>query len=75
MVVDWVIHQRAGTADQPEILPHVHMLITTRAYDPNLIECGRIRQTWIRTEKARKALAEKWWARSGIYPQSYALAA
>lgn len=75
MVVDWVIHQRAETAELPEILPHVHMLITTRAYDTSLAECGRIRQTWIRTEKARKALAEKWWARTGIYPRSYALAA
>lgn len=75
MVTDWAIHHRAGTDDRPEILPHVHMLITTRVFDPAHADVGRIRQTWLRTEKARKALTEKWWAHSGLVPHCYAIAA
>lgn len=75
MVVDWAIHHRAASDDKPEILPHVHMLIAMRVFDPVHPDLGRIRQNWVRTEKARKALAEKWWAYSGIAPRSYALAA
>ncbi len=72
MVVDWAIHHRAAIDDRPEILPHVHMLITTRVFDPSHADAGRIRQTCVRTEKARKALAEKWWAHTGLLPRSYA---
>lgn len=75
MVVDWAIHHRPETADLPAIMPHVHLLITTRVFDPTLVDAGRIRQTWVRTDKARKALAERWWARTGLYPRSYGLAA
>lgn len=73
MVVDWAIHHRAATDDRPEILPHVHMLISVRVYDPAHSDVGRIRQTWLRTDKARKALAEKWWTHSGLMPRNYAL--
>lgn len=75
MVADWAVHARASTGDRSEILPHVHLLITTRVFDPAHTDVGRIRQTWLRTDKARKALAEKWWAHSGITPRSYAIAA
>lgn len=75
MVVDWGIHQRPAGDDCSEILPHCHMLITCRAFDPGNADVGKIRQNWVRTEKARKALGEKWWAHSGIFPRSYALAA
>lgn len=75
MVADWGIHYRPRADDQPEILPHVHMLITTRVYDPTHTDAGRIRQTWVRTDKARKALAEKWWASTGIVPKSFGIAA
>jgi len=75
MVVDWAIHHRVETGDRPEILPHVHMLITTRVFDPGYAEVGRIRQNWLRTKNARKSLAEKWWARTGLYPSGYAVAA
>ncbi len=75
MVVDWAIHHRQAGADKPEILPHCHLLITSRVYDPTHADLGRIRQTWLRTEKARKALAEKWWKESGMVPRSYATAA
>ena len=75
MVTDWAIHHRVGTEDRPEILPHVHMLISLRVFDPAHPDVGRVRQNWLRTDKARKALAEKWWARTGLYPRSYALAA
>lgn len=75
MVVDWAIHHRPASADKPEILPHCHLLITSRVYDPAHADVGRIRQTWLRTEKARKALAEKWWKESGMAPRSYATAA
>jgi hypothetical protein len=75
MVVDWAIHHRQATANAPEILPHCHLLITSRVYDPKHGDVGRIRQTWLRTEKARKALAEKWWKESGMVPRSYAVAA
>lgn len=75
MVVDWAVHHRAVGDLKPEILPHCHLLITTRAYDPAHPDAGRIRQTWLRTEKARKALAEKWWAYTGLLPRSYGIAA
>ncbi|WP_137787745.1 MobA/MobL family protein [Sphingomonas sp. 3P27F8] len=75
MVADWAIHQRVADGDRPAILPHCHLLITMRSYDPANADVGRIRQNWLRSEKARKALAEKWWAYSGIAPRSYALAA
>lgn len=75
MVVDWAVHHREGTEGRPDILPHVHLLITTRVFDPAHAEVGRIRQNWLRTGNARKALAEKWWAHTGLYPRNYALAA
>lgn len=75
MVVDWAVHHRVATDDQAEILPHVHMLIAQRVFDPSLAEVGRIRQNWLRTHKARKSLAQKWWARTGLYPRTYAVAA
>ncbi len=75
MVVDWAIHHRAESEVLPAIAPHAHLLITTRVYDPVRPDCGKIRQTWIRTERARKTLAEKWWARAGIIPRAYAMAA
>lgn len=75
MVVDWAIHQRAADEDRPEILPHCHLLITMRAFDATRPDLGRVRQNWLRTQKARKALAEKWWAYSGIAPRTYAIAA
>lgn len=75
MVVDWAIHYRDGEGDRPAILPHVHMLITMRVFDRAHPDVGRVRQNWLRSEKARKALAEKWWARTGLFPRSYAVAA
>lgn len=75
MVVDWAIHHREESDAMPAIAPHAHLLITTRVYDPAHPDVGKIRQTWLRTANARKALAQKWWERSGIYPASYALAA
>lgn len=75
MVCDWAIHRQAATAQEPEILPHVHMLITMRVFDVRHADVGRIRQTWVRTERARKTLAEKWWAHTGLFPRSYAMAA
>ena len=75
MVVDWAIHHRAASDGKPEILPHVHMLIAMRVFDPAHPDVGRVRQNWLRTEKARKALTEKWWAYSGMVPRSYAIAA
>lgn len=75
MVTDWAIHHRATDGERSEIMPHVHLLISSRVFDPGHADVGCIRQTWVRSEKARRALAEKWWADSGMYPRSYALAA
>lgn len=75
MVADWAIHYRSEEEGMPAICPHVHMLVTTRCYDPTAADVGRIRQTWLRTDKARKAIAEKWWAHSGLYPRCYGIAA
>lgn len=75
MVVDWAIHHRGGEGQQPMILPHVHMLISLRVFDRSHPDVGRVRQNWLRTDKARKALTEKWWARTGLYPRTYANAA
>jgi len=52
MVVDWAIHHRAGKDEAPDILPHVHMLITMRVFDPTQADVGRLRQNWLRTDKA-----------------------
>lgn len=75
MIVDWAIHHRPATGDTPEIMPHVHLLTTMRVYDRDHADVGRLRQTWLRTEKARKRMAERWWAHTGLYPRAYALAA
>ena len=75
MVTDWAIHHLPGGDEQKAIAPHVHLLITSRVFDPRSQDTGRIRQTWVRTDKVRKSLAEKWWERTGLYPRSYTMAA
>lgn len=75
MICDWAIHHRPAANGQPEIMPHWHGLITTRVFDRSSPDLGRIRQTWVRTDKARRALAQRWWEHSGMYPSSYAMAA
>lgn len=75
MIADWAIHYRPGSDAAPEILPHVHLLITMRVYDRGLADIGRIRQTWLRTDKARKRMAERWWAHTGLYPRPYLMVA
>lgn len=75
MTTDWAIHARPGDGERDEISPHVHMLITTRVFDPCSLDVGRIRQTWLRTANARKSLAQKWWERTGLFPSSYSMAA
>jgi hypothetical protein len=35
------------------------MIVTMRVFDPSHPDVGLVRQNWLRTEKARKALAEK----------------
>ena len=75
MVVDWAIHHQAATDDQPEIAPHVHLLITLRGYDPEHRDYGKVRQNWLRTDNSRKRLAERWWAWTGIVPPQYVMAA
>jgi len=75
MVCDWAIHHRAADDQRPAILPHVHMIITTRVYDPGHVDVGKVRQAWLRTDRARKALAEDWWEHVGMVPPAYALAA
>lgn len=75
MIVDWAIHARDEDGVTPAIAPHVHLLITTRVYDRQHAEFGRLRQTWLRTEVARKRLGERWWTHTGLYPQSYRIAA
>lgn len=71
MAVDWAIHYREGDSGEPAIHPHVHMLITMRVFDRAHADLGRVRQNWLRTDKARKALAEKWWSRTGLYPRCH----
>lgn len=75
MTADWAIHQRAARDGAPEILPHVHLLITTRVYDPNSWATGTVRQNWLRTANARKAMGDRWMAATGIYPSELARAA
>lgn len=75
MIVDWAIHHRPERDGIPAILPHVHLLITMRVFDRSHPELGRLRQTWLRTDKARKRLAERWWTHSGMVPPAYAMAA
>ena len=68
MVVDFAIHHAAAGADRPEILPHVHLLVTTRVFDPTSDRFGKRQQTWLRTPDACKAMADRWFAATGIYP-------
>jgi len=75
MVCDWAIHHRDADGERPAIPPHVHMIVTTRVYDPAHADLGKVRQAWLRTDRARKALAEKWWEHVGIVPPAYAPAA
>ena len=71
MVCDWAIHSLPASDGRPAIQPHVHLQITTRVYDRSHPDAGKVRQAWLRTDRARKALAEKWWEQVGIYPQGY----
>lgn len=75
MVTDWAIHHRACYEGNDEILPHVYLQISTRAFDRASPDYGRIRQNWLRTDKARKTMSERWWAHTGLYPSGYAMAA
>ncbi|TPG10835.1 MobA/MobL family protein [Sphingomonas oligophenolica] len=68
MVLDFAIHYAAACADRPEILPHVHLLVTTRVFDPTSDRFGKRQQTWLRTPDACKAMADRWFAATGIYP-------
>lgn len=68
MIVDWAIHARAADDMATAILPHVHLLITTRVFDRDHPDLGRIRQAWLRGDKARKRMAERWWVHSGMFP-------
>jgi hypothetical protein len=70
MVADWAVHAQEEGEGRRRILPHVHLLVTTRVYDRSLPEFGRRRQNWLRTPGACRSLAEKWYAHSGIYPPS-----
>ena len=70
MVLDFAIHCAAASADRPEILPHVHLLVTTRVFDPTSDRFGKRQQTWLRTPDACKAMADRWYAATGIYPPS-----
>ena len=56
----------AAKQGRPAILPQVHMIITTRVYDSTHVDAGRVRQTWVRMDKARKSLIGKWWAQVGM---------
>ena len=49
-------------------LPHVHLLVTTRVFDPTSDRFGKRQQTWLRTPDACKAMADRWYAATGIYP-------
>lgn len=75
MIADWAIHHREERDDAPAILPHVHLLVTMRVYDRTHTDLGRVRQTWLRTDNARKRIAERWWAHTGMMPVAYAMAA
>ncbi len=68
MVVDWAIHAQDEAPDRPRILPHVHLLISTRVYDRSHPDFGKRRQAWLRTPAAARSLAEKWYAASGLFP-------
>ncbi|WP_415644351.1 MobA/MobL family protein, partial [Sphingomonas antarctica] len=69
MVTDWAIHAQAEGEGERLILPHVHMLITTRGFDGSHVEFGKRRQNWLRTPAACKSLADKWYPLVGLYPQ------
>lgn len=71
MIADWAVHYREEAEGRRAIHPHVHILLTMRVFDRTLPEFGKVRKTWVRTENARKRLAERWWERSGIYPACY----
>lgn len=68
MIADWAIHAQDEAPDRRVILPHAHLLISTRVYDRSHPEFGKRRQTWLRTPAAAKSLAEKWYALTGIFP-------
>jgi hypothetical protein len=42
--------------------------VTTRVYDRSHPDFGKRRQTWLRTPASARALAEKWYALTGLYP-------
>lgn len=68
MICDWAIHAQDESEGRPRILPHAHLLITTRVYDRSHVDFGKRRQAWLRTPAATRSLAEKWYAASGLFP-------
>ena len=67
MIVDWAIHSRAETAEQAGVLPHIHMLITARAWDQKR-NPGMVMPTWIRSHNSRRGHADAWYQATEMYP-------
>ena len=67
MIVDWAIHARDETAEQPGVLPHCHMLITARAWDLKR-RAGMVMPTWLRSHASRREHALAWYELTKMYP-------
>ena len=67
MIVDWAIHHREETAEVAEIFPHIHMLITTRAWDQKR-NPGMVMPTWLRSHASRRGHADTWYKLTEMYP-------
>lgn len=67
MIVDWAIHSRAETEAAPAVLPHVHLLVTARCWDPAR-KPGAVMQHFLRTHASHCRRAEEWYRLTEMKP-------
>ena len=73
MVADWAIHYRDGDVGGTAIAPHMHIVATSRMWDAR--DPGRWQKAWLATPASVRALADAWYATTGLYPVGYVPAA
>ena len=67
MVVDWGLHALRDETGEFIIPPHVHFLVTSRAWDRRRA-MGRWQLGWFTRKEHVRELESAWYERTGLYP-------
>ncbi len=65
--MDWAIHHLPEGPDTKAIKPHVHMIVTARAWD-KARKPGRRMSCWFGSPRQCRDHAETWYELTGLYP-------